>query len=343
MFPLNAWYVACTPDEIGEKPQGRTICNQQICFYRGVGGRIAAVEDFCPHRGAPLSLGSVKNGKLVCGYHGLEMGCDGKTISMPTQRIKSFPKIRSYPIEERYGYIWLWPGDTTLADTEKIPKPEWAGREDWAFGGGLFHFKCDYRLLIDNLMDLTHETYVHSTSIGQPEIDEAAPTTNYTNGAVTTAREMPNIEAPPFWKGAMQSHSLDPKAKVDRWQVCRFVTPSNVMIDVGVALAGYGGINADADKKVSGIVVDFITPETETTCWYFWGLARHYQVDDIDLTRSIRDGQQTIFEEDREILERQQQNISRHPDRKLLTLNIDAGGVHARRIIDRMCKSETTR
>ncbi|WP_296446119.1 Rieske 2Fe-2S domain-containing protein, partial [Rhodoferax sp. UBA5149] len=83
MFPKNTWYVACTPNEIDEKPLGRKVCGERIAFYRGQDNRVAAVEDFCPHRGAPLSLGYVSEGKLVCGYHGLEMGCDGKTIAMP--------------------------------------------------------------------------------------------------------------------------------------------------------------------------------------------------------------------------------------------------------------------
>ncbi|MBA4266545.1 MAG: Rieske (2Fe-2S) protein, partial [Comamonadaceae bacterium] len=110
MFPTLTWYVACTADEINEKPLGRTICNQAIVFYRPHPGQVAAVEDFCPHRGAPLSLGTVCEGKLVCGYHGLEMGCDGKTVAMPGQRVGGFPAIRSFPVVERYGFIWVWPG-----------------------------------------------------------------------------------------------------------------------------------------------------------------------------------------------------------------------------------------
>lgn len=116
MFPKNAWYVACTPDEIDGKPLGRQICGEKIVFYRGPAGKVAAVEDFCPHRGAPLSLGFVRDGSLVCGYHGLEMGCEGKVISMPGQRVRGFPCIRSYPVEERHGFIWVWPGDRALAD-----------------------------------------------------------------------------------------------------------------------------------------------------------------------------------------------------------------------------------
>jgi vanillate monooxygenase len=340
MFPKNAWYVACMPDEIDGKPLGRRICGEAIAFFRGPQERVAAVEDFCPHRGAPLSLGSVKNGELVCGYHGLAMGCDGKTVSMPGQRVRGFPPVRRFAVEERYGFIWVWPGDATLADPETIPVPAWHGRDDWALGGGRFHIRCDYRLLVDNLMDLTHETYVHATSIGQKEIDEAPVSTTVEGDQVITARRMTGIHAPPFWQSAMRANGLDPDAVVDRWQICRFVPPSNVLIDVGVALAGQGGFDAPNAVKAAGIVVDYITPETETTCWYFWGMARHFQPHDAALTDAIRTGQQGIFTEDLEMLERQQLNLLAHPQRDLLKLNIDTGGVQARKIIDKLVAAE---
>ncbi len=339
--PLNAWYVAGTPDEIASGPLGRTICGQAICFYRDAEGLLRAVEDFCPHRGAPLSLGTVQDGVLTCGYHGLQMGCDGRTVAMPGQRVRSFPVNRMYPAHDRYGYLWVWPGDPAKAAQVPVPRPAWADESGWSFGGGMFRIECDYRLLIDNLMDLTHETYVHKNSIGQKEIDEAPPRTQFTEDRVVTERQMTDLIAPPFWQAAMASNGLDPQARVDRWQVCRFVAPSNVMIDVGVALAGTGGIEAPAQHKASGIVVDFITPETTTSCWYFWGMARHFQVDDAALTDSIRQSQQAIFSEDLEMLERQQRNLLANPSRKLLKLNIDAGGVHARRIIDGLCQADS--
>ncbi|MBN8487111.1 MAG: aromatic ring-hydroxylating dioxygenase subunit alpha [Burkholderiales bacterium] len=343
MFPLNAWYVVARPDEIGsDKPLGRRICNQLIAFFRNSEGVIGAVEDFCPHRGVPLSLGFVRDGHLVCGYHGLAMGCNGRTVSMPGQRVKGFPAIRSYPVAERYGFVWLWPGDAELAQEEDIPVPAWHGRSDWAVGGGLFNIRCDYRLLIDNLMDLTHETYVHSTSIGQKEIDEAPVATRVADGQVVTERFMEKIKAPPFWQMAMESNGMDKTATVDRWQICRFQPPSNVLIDVGVALEGHGGFEAPVDKKASAIVVDYITPETDGSCWYFWGMARHFKADDAALTEAIRNGQHTIFSEDLEMLERQQQNLTHWPERGLLKLNIDGGGVQARRIIDELIARERT-
>jgi vanillate O-demethylase monooxygenase subunit len=340
MFPRNTWYVACTPDEIDGKPLGRQICGEHIVFYRADSGQVAALEDFCPHRGAKLSLGRVCEGKLVCGYHGLTMGCDGKTVSMPGQRVAAFPAIRSYPVVERYGFIWVWPGDAALADAAAIPRFVWADNPEWVYAGGLYHVACDYRLMIDNLMDLTHETYVHTTSIGQKEIDEAPVSTKTEGGQVVTRRYMDKVMAPPFWQANLRGNHLPDDQPVDRWQVCRFTAPSHIMIDVGVALAGHGGYDAPADKKVSSTVVDFLTPETETSMWYFWGMARNFNVKDEALTAQIRDGQAKVFAEDMAVLEAQQRNLLLHPSRRLLLLNIDAGGAQSRRLLDKMIAAE---
>lgn len=340
VYLKNAWYVGCTPDEIDGKPLGRKICGESIVFYRAEGGKVAALEDFCPHRGAPLSLGFVREGKLICGYHGLEMGCEGKTTGMPGQRVGGFPQIRRYPAVERYGFIWIWPGDAGQADPEKIHHLPWAENPAWAHGGGVYHIRCDYRLMIDNLMDLTHETYVHANSIGQKEIDEAAPKTASDGDEVITSRFMNNIMAPPFWKMALRGNGLADDVPVDRWQICRFTPPSHVMIEVGVAHAGHGGYDAPPNRKASSIVVDFITPETETSIWYFWGMARNFRPEDQELTASIREGQGKIFAEDLEMLERQQSNLAAWPERSLLKLNIDAGGVLSRKVIDRLLTAE---
>lgn len=340
MFPKNCWYVACTPEEFAEPPLGRMICGERMAFYRDAEGKVAAVEDYCPHRGAPLSLGYVEDGHLVCGYHGLKMGRDGKTRSMPKQRVGGFPCVKSYPVEERYGFIWVWPGDPTKANSDDIPHLEWAVSDEWAYGGGLYHINCDYRLMIDNLMDLTHETYVHTSSIGQKEIDEATVKTRVVDGEVQTSRFMDNVIAPPFWQANLRTKGLPNDQPVDRWQICRFKPPSHVMIDVGVALAGNGGIDAPEDKRANSIVVDFITPETETSHWYFWGMARNFKPEDAALTDAIREGQGAIFAEDLEMLERQQRNLIEFPHYKLLKLDIDAGGVQARRIIDRVLAEE---
>ena len=334
-WPHNAWYVACTPDEIDGKPLGRQICGERMVFFRGIDGTAAALEDFCPHRGAPLSLGFLRDEKLVCGYHGLAMGCDGRAAGMPGQRVKGFPPVRTFPVIERFGFVWVWPGDAAAADPAELPLLEWAESDEWVHGGGLYHVACDYRLMIDNLMDLTHEAYVHAGSIGQKEIDEAPVKTRLEGDEIVTSRFIDGIEPPPFWRMALASAGLPSDGMVDRWQICRFALPSRIMIEVGVALAGNGGYHAADAVKTAGIVTDLITPETATSHWYFWGLARRFALRDAALTDTIREGQRKIFAEDMEILLQQQRNLDRNPGRKLLLLNIDAGGVRSRQMIDR--------
>ena len=336
----DAWYVAATVDEVADRPLGRTVCGERMAFWRGTGGAVSAVEDFCPHRGAPLSLGFVRDGVLVCGYHGLAMGCDGRTAAMPGQRVDKFPAVRAFPVIERAGFLWVWPGDAARADAALLPRLPWGGRDDWAYGGGMYHVRCDYRLMVDNLMDLTHETYVHASSIGQKEIDEAPVETTVEDGEVIVRRFMDGVTPPPFWQMALRGAGLPDAGPVDRWQVCRFALPSHVMIEVGVALQGRGGYGAAPADKASSIVVDFITPETETSHWYFWGMARSFAPADTALTGSIREGQGKIFAEDLEMLERQQQSLSAYPGRKLLRLNIDAGGTRSRLAIDRAIAAE---
>ncbi|MCB1686911.1 MAG: aromatic ring-hydroxylating dioxygenase subunit alpha [Halioglobus sp.] len=342
VFPENTWYVACTPDEIEGKPLGRVVCGISLVLFKTAEGQVAALEDFCPHRGAPLSLGTVQDGLIVCGYHGMRMNPDGQCAGMVGQQVERFKKgIRSFPAVERHGYVWIWPGERTLADPEKIPDLHWARSPDWAFGGGLFNIRCDYRLLIDNLMDLTHEAYVHSSSIGQPEIEETAPETARSGDCVTVSRFMRDIPPPPFWQDALKGNNIEHDIPCDRWQICRFTPPGSVMIDVGVAHAGKGGLDAPENHRASGIVVDLITPETETSCWYFWGMARNFNVKDGALTDRIRDSQQKIFTEDLEMLESQQRRLLENPGRRLMKLNIDQGGVHARKILDELIVAET--
>lgn len=339
-FPRNAWYVACASGEVKGKLLGRRICGNDVVFFRSEEGVAVALEDFCPHRGLPLSMGVLKGGTVVCGYHGLRMGPGGNALSMPNQHVERFPCVRTFPTAERHGFVWIWPGQPELANPEAVPAFDWSEDPRWAFGGGRYHVRCDYRLMIDNLMDLSHETHVHADSIGQQEIDDAPAATRVEGDEVVTSRFMSNVIAPPFWQMALRDNGLADDIAVDRWQICRFSPPSHVMIEVGVAHAGHGGYEADDAHKVSAVVVGFITPEMEDSIWYFWGLAKNFKPAFTELTEKIKEGQGRIFAEDIEILEQQQRNLERHQGRRLMMLNIDAGGSHSRRIIRSLVDAE---
>jgi len=336
MFPQNHWYVAAWDHEIQQQPFARTICGQDIVLYRRADRGVVALEDCCPHRLLPLSKGFVKDDRLVCGYHGIQFDDGGACTHMPNQeRIPPAICVTAYPVAERHRFVWVWIGDAALADEAKIPDLNFCSDEGWAFDGGLYHIACDYRLLVDNLMDLTHETYVHPSSIGQHEITEAPIETAHDDNSVTLTRWMMDIVPPPFWASNLKSD-----ARCDRWQICNFTLPANVMIDVGVAKAGSGAPDGDRGEGVTGMVVDLMTPETENSTWYFWGMARNFEIEDHGLTLRIKDAQSKVFAEDLDVLESQQRNIEARPAQKLISLNIDSGGVRARRLIGQAIESQ---
>jgi len=91
---------------------------------------------------------------------------------------------------------------------------------------------------------------------------------------------------------------------------------------------------------VNGFVLNTITPETDKTCHYFWAFARNYCLGEQRLTHELREGVAGIFREDEAILEAQQIAIDEHPGYRFYNLNIDAGSMWARKLIDKMIEKE---
>ncbi|KAB2921771.1 MAG: hypothetical protein F9K30_13800 [Dechloromonas sp.] len=150
---------------------------------------------------------------------------------------------------------------------------------------------------------------------------------------------MHDIDPPPFWAYQLRKKT-GTVARCDRWQIISFEPPCTVTIDVGVAPVGTGAPEGDRSAGVNGYVLNTMTPETDTTCHYFWAFCRNYNIHDQGLTQWLREGVTRVFGEDEAILEAQQQAIPDHPDKEFYNLNIDAGAIWARRIIDTMIAAE---
>jgi phenylpropionate dioxygenase-like ring-hydroxylating dioxygenase large terminal subunit len=339
-FPLNAWYAAAYDVEVGRSLFARTVCSQKMVLYRKGDGSVAALEDACWHRLLPLSLGRLEGDEVVCGYHGLVYNSEGLCTHMPSQEtLNPSACVRSFPVAERHRFVWVWPGDPALADESLIPDLHWNDDPAWAGDGKMLRVACDYRLVIDNLMDLTHETFVHGSSIGNRAVAEAPFVATHGDRTATVTRWMEGIEAPPFWAGQID-HARGYRGPVDRWQIIRFEAPCTVAIDVGVAEAGSGAPQGDRSRGVNGMVINTITPETETSCLYFWAFARNYCLGEQRMTHQLREGVAGIFREDEAVLEAQQRAIDERPGKSFYNLNIDAGSMWARRLIDGLIARE---
>jgi phenylpropionate dioxygenase-like ring-hydroxylating dioxygenase large terminal subunit len=345
-FPLNAWYAAAYDVEVRRELLARTICNQKLVLFRRSDGAVSALEDSCWHRLLPLSKGRLENDQVVCGYHGLVYNAQGRCTFMPSQEtINPSACVRSYPVVQKHRFVWVWPGDPALADPSKVPDLHWNDDPQWAGDGKRLPVKCDYRLILDNLMDLTHEAFVHGSSIGNHAVAEAPSVVTHGNRFATVTRWMQNVEPPPFWAGQIR-HARGYSGPVDRWQIIRFEAPATIAIDVGVAPAGSGALPSgddpgDRSQGVNGYVLNTITPETDRTCHYFWAFARNYNLGEQRLTHELREGVASIFREDELVLEAQQQAMEERPGQAFQNLNIDAGSMWARRLIDHMIGLES--
>jgi len=342
--PLNAWYAAGWDHEVTAKGVlARTVAGKPLALYRTADGRPVALADACWHRLAPLSMGKlVGRDEIQCPYHGLRFDSAGRCTHMPAQEtVNPSATVPSYPTVERYRYVWVWPGDPTLADPALVPPMTQMDDPAWAGDGLTIEAKCNYQLVLDNLMDLTHEEFVHGNSIGQAELSESEfMTRREADGSVTVERWMLDVEPPPFWLKNMRDKYPGFTGRVDRWQIIHYYAPSTICIDVGVALAGSGAPEGDRSQGVNGYVMNTITPETERTSHYFWAFMRNYRLDSQLITTQLRQGVQGVFGEDEAMLTAQQAAIDANPEHEFYSLSIDAGGMWVRRILDRMLEAE---
>ena len=141
--------------------------NEPVVFFRREDGIPVALEDRCCHRRAPLSLGKLHGDIVECPYHGLRFDQTGACVRIPSQdRIPAAARVTAYPVVERNRWIWIWMGDPALADPDLIEDFHWIEDPDWGFGGDRLHLEGNYLLLVDNLLDTTHLTFIHPTTLG---------------------------------------------------------------------------------------------------------------------------------------------------------------------------------
>ena len=341
-YPLNAWYAAAWDLEVNRKILARTIAGRSLAIYRTEDGRPVALADACWHRLAPLSLGKlVGKEDIQCPYHGIRYNSLGRCSAMPAQEtLNPSATVPSFPVVERYRYLWIWLGDAALADPNLIPDMHQMTDPGWTGDGLTIHAPCNYQLVLDNLMDLTHEEFVHSSSLGQDELSQSEFVVTHDDNTVTVTRWMLNIDAPPFWLKNMRDKFPDFAGKVDRWQIIHYEAPGTINIDVGVAKAGTGAPEGDRSQGVNGYVMNTISPETAKSSHYFWSFQRNYRLDSQLITTQLREGVHGVFGEDEAMLAAQQAAIDANPDYEFYSLNIDAGGMWVRRLIERRLAAE---
>lgn len=339
MFVRNSWYIAALPDEVHRQEMlARTLLSEPILLYRDTEGRVVALEDRCVHRHLPLSSGRVKGDTVECGYHGLVFNPTGRCVHIPSQdHIPAGAKIRSYPIIESFGWVWIWMGDPALASPKLLDGFFWTEEPGWRFKGERLAVPGNYLLMVDNLLDLTHLQFVHATTLGADGIASAPIRVEHIGDIIRVSRWVLNKPAPPFFQKA---GGFTPTEPVDRWQITEFRAPGFIRLDIGCAPAGTVSPKSEVRPGFSLRHHSNLTPETDRTSHYFWCEGHSFRIDDPSMTDLLYRQVGLAVREDLAVIAKQQDAIDRLPDAFQLDLRQDAGGIQARRIVNAMLATE---
>jgi len=334
--PRNGWYVAAHAAEIARAPLARDILGEPVVLYRREDGRAVAVGGRCPHRHYPLGCGSLRGDAIVCGYHGIAFGDDGRCVSIPTQAgVPGAVRIPSYPLVEHGLWLFIWMGDAESADPALLPDlaeiglglPNMRGR-----GFFVDEVKARYQLLNDNLLDLSHVAFLHSSSIGTEE--DAQPEEHLTkrDGIVGSRRYTRNSPAPPINAVSGLYSGL-----IDRVLGLDFYLPG---LHAGFADMHYAQDHPDHAGECFKSVWFYhaITPVSAKTTRYFFAVAMDAGDAEFEQMRRIT---RAINDEDIAAAERIEIMLGKldGPPRDLL-LRADRNAVEGRRMLQAMIDRE---
>ncbi|MGE0746297.1 MAG: Rieske 2Fe-2S domain-containing protein [Rhodospirillales bacterium] len=336
MYLRNAWYVATFGDELTDALLARTFLDQPVVLYRTASGTPAALVDRCCHRSLPLSMGKRVGDDVQCGYHGLVFDAAGRCIQVPGQTtVPPGAQVRAFPVVERHGFVWIWPGDPARADAATIPDIAWNADPGWVTVGERWHLKCNYELVTDIQLDATHATYVHPGTLGSNAIQDTPPKVERDGGTVRIERWILDQPPPPIWAQAGGFNG-----NVDRWILSQFVPPSGCFFDIGAAVAGTGAPQGDRRRGITMRTAHLTTPETATTTHYFWRFGRDYKRDDDALGAQVHASIRRTFEEDVAVVEAQQRALGARRNPARIDVNADKPTIQARRLLAGLIAAE---
>ncbi len=163
----TAWYPVAELTTVTDAPVAVRLLGESIVLWRATDGAIVAAPDQCPHRQAPLSIGTVADGELTCVYHGWRFGDGGRCTAVPSSgsdaAIPPAAHLKQLAVQERYGLVWVCPGEPAFAIPTIAPDTDPAFRrintpvEPWTTSAPR---------LVDNFMDFSHFPWVHTGTFG---------------------------------------------------------------------------------------------------------------------------------------------------------------------------------
>lgn len=327
-YPRNCWWVATTADKVGREPLALIMLDMPVVLYRKEDGSVAALDDRCPHRWAPLSSGKVVGDNIQCGYHGFTFNAEGSCVRIPSQtQIPSRCRVVTYPVVEQGPLIWLWMGDPAHIDGPPPIEAGWPGQPEYAYCSGETVSDGNYMLLKENVLDLTHFGYVHETTFKILDwIDP--PTVTTTEDRVTYRQEFIDCSLPPMFSDAT---GIPLSKKVNRYNYGSYISPA-----LNVAALDIEDLNAEPGKRQNFQfrVMHITTPESPTRFRYMWFVGFDIPELTSEQLASYKALTERGFAEDKAIIEAVHSRIMkdpRHLNYPEIIVSTDQAAIQARR------------
>lgn len=337
-FLKNCWYCAGWSSELTTKPIGRVFLNEEVVLFRDSKGEAKALPGTCPHRFAPLAQGKIVGDSVECPYHGLQFSGSGQCVFNPhgSGMIPPNAHLKSYPLVEKHGALWIWPGDPKLADTGKIPAFDFVSdRENWAAATGHLRMDASYELVVDNLMDLTHANYIHQNTLSAVSSDsdiKMEADFDFSDDVISSLYTIRNAPPTPVFKAFTDMPKGDMYAQISLHPASSFL--------MSFALTGCDG---DRDEALEVPSAHLLVPETETSCHYFYAVARNDKLDNSEITRKMVDIVVSAFADEDAPMIKACQNGMRGQEfwsMRPVVLETDVAAVRARRVLKKLLLQE---
>ena len=166
------WHPVAFSSQVQEHPISATLLDEPLVVFRS-NGAVVAASDICPHRGAPLSKGWVEGGNIVCPYHGLAYGSDGKCRHIPSQTGSPIPdrlRLMTFAAREAYGLVWVSLG----GGNEPLPEfPAWDETDYQQILPPSIDIKASAGRQTEGFIDVAHFAWIHHDSFADranPEV-----------------------------------------------------------------------------------------------------------------------------------------------------------------------------
>ncbi|MEM1307519.1 MAG: aromatic ring-hydroxylating dioxygenase subunit alpha [Pseudomonadota bacterium] len=331
-YVRNAWYVAGWSSEFGGALRRITVLDTHIATFRASDGAVIAMEDRCPHRQLPLSMGKRIGDTVQCGYHGMTFDSSGRCVRIPGQEnVPDSAYVETYVVHERHNIVWIWMGEPDRADANAIfdlPQLSMAG---WtAHQGDALHINAHYLNVAENLVDPAHVSFVHPTTLGNAASENVPVHVSTSGEAIVAWRWIRDSEPIGFFK-----KFGDFSGNVDRWHYYYLHMPSVAAIDFGSAPAEAAIGEDERDRGVRIFALHFLTPVTADLTIDRWMHVRNTARDDEAASAQMDAMFRIAFDEDKAILEAIHAEEARPSQRRPIRIAIDKGpNVYRKRIRD---------